>query len=279
MKNILLLTDFSENSWNAIEFALSYFKKARCNFYVLHVVESDVMFGADTPYVHNTGILEKAISVEARKKMEALFKRIERLPYNAKHNFISLVDSNFFLNSIKEHIEEKNIDLIVMGTKGASGLKGFVIGSNTGDVITRVKCPSLIIPEDAQYTKLKEIAFATDYNLLYNANILDTLLELSVMNKAAIRVLHVAKRNEKLSSDQIENKELLQGYFKDHEHSFHTVTNNKLEAAIECFTESRDVDMIAMVAKNINFFQQIFFRPTVETISYHTRVPFLVLHE
>ncbi|WP_299528057.1 universal stress protein, partial [uncultured Lutibacter sp.] len=37
MKNILLPTDFSENSWNAIKYALELYKKTACNFYLLHV--------------------------------------------------------------------------------------------------------------------------------------------------------------------------------------------------------------------------------------------------
>ncbi|WP_245726521.1 hypothetical protein [Pricia antarctica] len=63
------------------------------------------------------------------------------------------------------------------------------------------------------------------------------------------------------------------------EHGFHSLTGTKLETAVQAFTESRDIDMIAMVAKNLNFFQRILFRPEVEKISYHTKVPFLVLHE
>ena len=61
--------------------------------------------------------------------------------------------------------------------------------------------------------------------------------------------------------------------------SFHFLTNNNIEDAVQCFVESRDIDMIAMVAKNLNYFQRILFMPTVEEISYHSDVPFLVLHE
>ena len=48
---------------------------------------------------------------------------------------------------------------------------------------------------------------------------------------------------------------------------------------MQCFVESRNVDVIAMVAKNLNYFQQILFHTKVEEISYHTDIPFLVLHE
>ena len=65
----------------------------------------------------------------------------------------------------------------------------------------------------------------------------------------------------------------------DKKHSFHRITNKKIEAGVQCFVESRNINMIVMVAKNINLFQRILFRPTVEEISYHIEIPFLVLHE
>ena len=74
-------------------------------------------------------------------------------------------------------------------------------------------------------------------------------------------------------------KEFLDNYLVDIDHSFHTLSGNQLEAAVQAFTESRDIDMIAMVAKNLNFFERILFRPDVEKISYYVKVPFLVLHE
>ena len=279
MKNILFPTDFSENSWNALAYALPFFEKKRCNFYLLNVCRPPAYISGDMPYAPASDIVEKTVISPARTEMDKLLKRINKLSYNVKHNFVRLIEYNFLIDAVKNTVEEKDIDLIVMGTKGASGLKGKILGSNTGDVITRIQCPTLIIPEKAQYTKPKEIAFPTDYNLLYNIRILDNLLETGNAFDAAIRVLYVAKKDEKLNTEQQENKELLQGYLKGLEHSFHQLTNNNLEDAIQCFTESRGIDMIVMVAKNLNYFQQIFFKPTVEEISYHTEIPFLVLHE
>ena len=82
-----------------------------------------------------------------------------------------------------------------------------------------------------------------------------------------------------MSEEQLKNKDFLQDYLLDVDHNFHSLTGTKLETAVQCFTESRDIAIISMVAKNLNFFQRILFRPAVEEISYHTKVPFLVLHE
>lgn len=124
-----------------------------------------------------------------------------------------------------------------------------------------------------------EITFPTDYYLGYDLKVLNTLVEMVNLNNSILRVLHISKKGEELSEEQLKNKEFLNDFLKDIEHSFHSLTGTDLEAAVQCFTESRDIDMIAMVAKNLNFFQRILFRPKVELISYHTDIPFLVLHE
>ena len=109
--------------------------------------------------------------------------------------------------------------------------------------------------------------------------ILNSITELAKMYNATVRILHIAKKDEILTDSQIENKEFLNNFFMDEKHSFHRLTNKKIEEGVQCFVESRDIDMIIMVEKNLNLFQRILFKPTVEEISYHIEIPFLVLHE
>ena len=108
---------------------------------------------------------------------------------------------------------------------------------------------------------------------------LDQISQILEQSLASLRIIHVKKKEEELSSEQKENKELLEEFFHEHPLSFHYLTNSKLEDAIQCFVESRGVDLIVMVAKHLNYFQQILFHTKVENISYHTDIPFLVLHE
>jgi nucleotide-binding universal stress UspA family protein len=280
MKNILLPTDFSENSWNAIVYALQYFEKSNCSFYLLHVNRLSNFVTGDTPYIPTEETIENLYTIPAKKELRHLLKRIaKQFPKHKNHKFYSLTDYNFFIESIRKHVIEKNIDMIVMGTKGASGLKKIVVGSNTGDVITKVQCTTLVIPENAKFTKINEVAFPTDFALSYDLRILQPISEILETYNSSLRILHISKKGEKLNLDQQKNKELLEDYFNDDDYTFHFLTNKKIEAAVQCFVESRDTDIIVMVAKNLNYFQRILFLPTVEEISYHTDVPFLVLHE
>jgi len=279
MKNILIPTDFSENSWNATKYALQFYKDVKCNFYILHVTLIPTYVGGETPMYPSSNVLETTILKQAKIELKKLTTKINELYPNSNHNFFSVSNYDFFIDSVKTQIEEKKIDLIIMGTKGATGFNEVVIGTNTGDLITKVKCPVLIIPEEASFKPPKEIAFPTDYHIFYQPIILNNISEFTEMHHSSVRILHIAKKDETLTTFQKENKHYLQDYFSEEKHSFHRITNKNIEDGVQCFVESRNIDIIIMIAKNLNLFQRILFKPTIEEISYHTEVPFLVLHE
>ncbi|MGB1312579.1 universal stress protein [Bizionia paragorgiae] len=280
MKNILLPTDFSKNSWNAINYAIQFFQNQKCNFYITHINnESAAMTSGMPPNLDNKD--RDAIQLKhSELKMRELIERIENLPLNRKrHNFYTLLEKSPFIDGIRKIIDQKEIDFIVMGTKGASSLEKIILGSNTADVLTKVKCNTLVIPENATYIRPKEIALPTDFTLSHNLHILDPLSEILEEFNSALRILHISKYKEDLNKDQIQNRELLDEYFHQQQHSFHYSTESKVEIGIQNFVENRSINMICMVAKNINYFQKILFHSKVGSISYHTDIPFLVIHE
>jgi hypothetical protein len=280
MKNILLPTDFSDNSWNAIEYALNFYQNSSCNFYLLHINTISNVVEGHSPYIQPQELIENVYTKPSKIKLRQILKRIlENFSNNKNYKFYTLTDYNFFIDSIRKHVTDRHIDMIVMGTKGASGIKKIIIGSNTGNVITKVQCPTLVVPENAKYSSIDEIAFPTDYALNYNLKTLQPISEILETYNSSLRIVHISKKGAILNSSQKKSKELLEDYFSSNEHSFHFLTNNKIEDAIQCFAESREINMITMVAKNLNYFQRILFLPTVEEISYHTEIPFLVLHE
>ncbi|MBM1106577.1 universal stress protein [Aurantibacter crassamenti] len=282
MKNILMPTDFSENAWNALLYAKQLFKNTKCNFYIVHV--SDFI---DSPM--NTAFYEEGengqtqeLVESSKKQLTNLLRKIENNISNKNHNYIGLHEHGFFLETIKEHIAQKKINLIVMGTTGVTGMRKRIIGSNSGDVITKVKCNTLIIPKGVVFSVPQEVAFPTDYNIFYSHNILDAITEMLGLCEGNIRVMNVSKADRELTITQQKNREYLFDYLNetfDKNNSFHTITNKSVNAAIQCFVESRDIDMIIMVAKNLNFIQQILFDSLTEKVSFHTSVPFFVIHE
>ena len=279
MKHILIPTDFSDNAWNALVYGISFFKKTHCTFHIVHINAINTNSSGEAAMYVSPDLLEKTILAESREKLKVLIKKVERLPLNTKHYFKTQAIYGFLTDQLKDQVKEKNIELIIMATKGSSGLKAVSIGSNTGNVITKVPCTIMAVPESATYESVKEIGFPSDLNLAYEIKVLDTIKDIILLKKSALRLLYISSKGEELNTNQIKIKNLLLDYFKETECTFHEVTGKKIDESVQCFTESRNLDMLIMVAKNLNFLESILFRPTVERISYHTKVPFLVIHE
>ena len=282
MKNILIPTDFSENAWNALKYAQKLFEPSKCNFYLLHVSAFiDYPVSPVSPE-NNEGKEINEFKLLSKEQLNNLQNQVEATFTNTNHMYFGIHEHGFFLESIKKNIDEKKIDLIIMGTKGATSMRKRIIGSNAGDVITKVKCNTLIIPKGVAFSVPQEVAFPTDYNIFYSHKILEAVSEMLRLCQGNIRVMNVSRIDNHLTKTQEKNQEYLFDYLNEtfpKNSSFHTITNKRVNNAIQCFVESRNVDMIIMVAKNLNFIQQILFDSLVEKISFHTKVPFFVIHE
>ena len=280
MKKILLPTDFSANSKNAIRYAIELFREDACEFILLNVYRVPYVTSPDLTYFDQQNLvhLETSLRESAQINLKKLVEEFKP-DCGKNHRFKTISEYNFLVDAVKNILKKEEIDLIVMGTKGATGAKEIFMGSNTGDLIMKVDCNLLAVPENVSYKEPKEITFPTDYLIHYKPADLDYLISIAQRHDATIRVLHV--QNEELTKNQKKNrdqlKDLLIGKVK---HEFYTLTNADFDTALNCFTQSRgDVDMIAIIARHYGFFERLFFRPKVEELSFHTKVPLLVLHE
>uniref|UniRef100_UPI0030D74712 universal stress protein n=1 Tax=uncultured Planktosalinus sp. TaxID=1810935 RepID=UPI0030D74712 len=258
-----------------IVYALSFFKKCKCTFYLLHVNEIN---GASKKTVATKAIPLQS-DQEIKNQLHALVEKIEATSLKGKHLFFTLAGKGTIVETIRDEVEDKHIDLIVMGTKGNSGIKKLAVGSNTTDVINKVKCSTLVIPEKAQFTHIDHLALPTDYSIFFGPRILETVSDILDLFEAKLHVFHLAKSDEHVLGEMLQNKELLEDYFSDNKHEFHTVTNKNLDIAIQECIDAHQIKMITMVAKNIHFFQQLFFSSKNNATTYQNEIPFFVLHD
>jgi len=276
-RKILLPTDFSKNSKNALQYAIELYKNEECDFYILNVFYV-IGFATDNMLVPEVGEIAYKSSKETSE--EGLLKTLNYFQKKnlSRHKFFSISKFNSLLNSIDEVVEEYNIDMIIMGTQGVTNAKGIIFGSNTVMVMEKERnCPVLAIPSEVNFSKPKEIVFPTSYEKPYNKEEINYLIEIANMNKAAIRILHV-NGDEPFTETQENNKKQLIVYFEGLEYSFHTIYNVELQIALDCFVQSRDSDMVAFINKKHGFIDTIFTRHLVQELGYKSRVPVLTLH-
>ncbi|WP_026452429.1 universal stress protein [Aequorivita capsosiphonis] len=279
MKNILIPTDFSENAHNAIRYALDYFADIPVNFYILHVSPKETSHTEEYEgFLESDSDMQTLNNTSSQLKEEINTCRISAV--NPNHNFFPIEEESNLVESIRTQIAEYEIDYILMGTKGESKMSGNEMGSNTCEVITKVKCPIMVIPENARFRGIKNIAFVTDYNCIYRNKVISTLSETLELYNTPLRILHVKSLTTGgLTNSQTDNKGFLHYFFKEKKHSFHFIENKSLETGIQDFVETWEISLISIVAKNLNFIERLLLKPAVKAVSYQTYVPFLVIHE
>lgn len=277
MKNILLPTDFSDNSWNAIKYAIQLFKDETCTFHLLNTY---------TPIIYNVEYvlgypaqfgLGDAIRETAQENLNDLTTKISQtFAKNPKHKFNSIARFDTLVSGIKEYISEHTIDLIVMGTKGATGAQEILFGSNTVHVFKEIKCPVLAIPSDFKFEKPLEILFPTDLEVDYSFFKIDILKQIALDNNSRVNALHVSTGND-LSFKQINSQLKLESLFKGISYLFHDYECMNVTEAINKFQIKAKVNLLAMINNKHSFFENLFFKSTLNQIGFHLKVPFLVI--
>jgi nucleotide-binding universal stress UspA family protein len=276
MKKILLPTDFSENAFNASSYALQLFAQDECTFYLLHTY---------TPVASNAGMLVNAYSAlqleevtrdAAIHSMDVLEKKLRKEYPNPKHTFVKITTFNLLVSEIVACVKEYKIDLIVMGTQGATGAKEIFIGTHTMFTIKKVKCPVIAVPSGYKFELPKEILFATDYRFYPRNKYLRFLKKFCISHDSKLNLLNAFFGNP-LDADQLKMKAYLDDYFQKISHLFHIVEGSDIANAIKVFQEKQKINLLVMIHNKHGFFENLLFKPVINEMVYHTNVPFLVM--
>jgi len=281
MKNILLPTDFSDNAWNATKYAIELFKDEECVFHLLNTYTPAIASSRFMATSLSGGELEDGVRSNSERGLKNVLNKINKTNKYPGHSFKAISSFSLLVDEIKEIVEKKAIDLIVTGTKGASGLDEVFMGSNTVRIIKSVKnSPVLAIPQFFEYVKPSEIAFATDFNRFYSQSELQPMIDLAHTFKATIRIVHVQYEIKALTEIQQFNLNMLRKYLSECEYYLHTVSElNSVSKTLEVFAEELDIHLLAMLNFQHSYMEKMTREPVVKRLAFHTQIPLLVIPE
>ncbi len=276
MKNILVLTDFSDNAYNALFYVSKLFNRNECSFFLLNAYEER---SSRTGKLLNGG--EEVLTLAKRKSKEGLenvFHKINLDNPNPKHQYQKLSKNMDLMTSVKKTIKEFKIDLLVLGNKGITSLVSVFWGSTTTKVMTTIKaCPILAVPADKEFTAPSEIALATNYKRTFDAEVMAPVRFMTSLCNAAIRIVHI-NEEKRLSKFQESNLNTLITYLKPLEHTIHWMPNfTSKTKAIQVFLDELNIGMLAMINYEHSFLELLLREPVIQKMTFHITIPFLVI--
>ncbi len=276
MRKILIPTDFSDNAFNAAKYALELFKYDISEFYIMHAYQDYIY--TDKALLSRAVLDEvtQAISNNSKKQLDNTLKQIKEISPNPRHTYKIISSNATLVDEADKIVEEKEIDIIVMGTKGKRNDKKLTFGSQTLQVLKYVQCPVLAIPENYKYTQPRRILFPTNYMIPYSRRELKLLCEILASYRSVVDVLYIAK-SENLSLRQEDNRDFIKEELCKNEINFKTIKSKKTTSTIFSYIKEKHADMLVMVNTRHSFLENILFQSTIDEISLDLDIPFMAL--
>ena len=270
MKKILVPCDFSESAIQAYKFAMNLAALSHAEVLVLKVIDIPFIYETSlgsTPEYFDPGIFND-LEVDANNNFERLktkHPRKEMVTFSTLRGAVTV--------TINQFAEEHKIDLIVMGTTGASGLKEYWIGSNTEKVVRYSHVPVLAIRKSFDLSKIKNIVFPTTLHLDQN-DLISRVKDLQSFFSAKLHLLLVNTPNNMLrTKDEMDLMEEFAKHYKLNNYTLNTRNDFNEQDGIMNFAHETKADMIAMGTHGRRGLAHLFMGSVTEDIVNHVDCP------
>lgn len=269
MKKILVPTDFSKQAENALKVAAQLAKKHKSEIYLLHMLELPLNL-VDQANTKGSSLPESIYF------MKLAHKRFEEVLSSSYLKGIKVFETVLFKNTfegITEVGEKNKVDLIIMGSHGASGFKEMFIGSNTEKVVRTSKIPVLVIKNDHEKFAVKNFVFASDFSSEIK-NPFKEALKFAESVKAKMHLVFINTATNFLTSQ--EATEVMENFIKGLDITNYTLNiynDTTVEKGILNFAQSIDADMIGMATHGRKGLAHFFNGSVSEDLVNHAKRP------
>lgn len=272
MQKILAAVDFSEASFNAVNYAAYLANAFNSKLVVVHAYNNTDAID-DLPL---TEVFDSADDLETanlnylKTQMDGLVRK-----YTVKIN--GIIKKGKPVSVIKKVVADEKISLIVMGMKG-KGQSNSIFGSTTIGMVGKTEIPIIVVPEKATYQPLQNMVVAIDLKDKKPVSRFKVLNELIKKYDPFLHILNVQKKGQELDAEMLSAKMRSGLIWDKYNHSFNIIENDDVESGINKFLKSHPADMLAMVAKKHNLLERVFEKSHTKAMTRQTKIPLLVMH-
>jgi nucleotide-binding universal stress UspA family protein len=273
MKTIVVPTDFSKCAQNALIYALDLAVAADARVVLLHVVFPNY----NTENNVYEGMWIDDYIAQREKALKDLAHKIGRKPAWKSVRLDPVVTVGFPVPEVARCAEEINADMIIMGTTGATGLRGIFLGSTANGVISRTRIPVCTIPSKASFRVDNNVVFATDFRMRVDKHSLEVLQSALKAQNGFLKIMHVLDKPG-VEPDKAREATLSQK-LEGIPHDFHYLHNTDIAQAVSNYLDATDASMLVTISHDHSLLHRLFYESVTRKLAHRARVPMLVLHD
>jgi nucleotide-binding universal stress UspA family protein len=273
MKKILVATDFSSCAANAMEYAMHMARVLKIEVHVIHAIGT-------TEGVFNNTYNALYIEDYYKNKRQALAEWAQTFSDRTELSEVpvqTVAEVGSVSTVLSKYMSENEIELLVMGTMGGTGIAG-LFGSNTSVMVEKTKTPMLIIPLESKFSMEPVITLATDFASDFSTKDISALNELlEALGSDRLTVLNVVEGPDWKKNESGEDK-LKKSINTTRLDFIYIKESNPIEGIMH-FVVSNNTDILCVVKRHHNIVYRIFNKSTVNQVMNRTIKAILVLHE
>ncbi|MBX0289077.1 universal stress protein [Hymenobacter sp. HSC-4F20] len=280
MKNLLVPTDFSSTAHHAFEVALQIAQRTGGNITLMHVVElpESARFASTGGLAGGGGLNDvytlKLLQVVKHRMHELMAEAHRTAPGMVVHDVIHTAS---FEDAMLDAIQERQIDLVVMGAKDHNSWEHFFTGSRTEHIVRLAPCPVLTVKHPTPHFEVRHIVFASDFSAEADLAVRSLRQVQEVFPEALLHLLDVVPdptRSEAtlMRIHRFADRHQLTHYEPDVFHAPNASTG------IPRFAEQAHADLVVMLTHGRTGLGHLFQGSISENVALHAAPPVLTFH-
>ena len=271
MVNILVPTDFSDLSRVAIDYAIKVANKLNGNITLLYVVNMVQPTHASMWFKFKS--FERELVKHAKEDFEILLKEVSKNNKTRKPIKYKISRGTSFSSIVKKESKRLHTGLIVMGARGASGLKHVLMGSNTESIIDISHVPVLAVPELGEFKSFKNIVYAVDINHLEEE--LKALLPYARFFDSNVHMFLITSSEKNIKAIEEKIYKATVGKIMYNKFTVKVAVSRNIDTAIESYVEEIKADLLTTFTHEHNFYEKLFNRSITKKMRFQSNVPLL----
>jgi nucleotide-binding universal stress UspA family protein len=278
MKTILIPVDFSDSASAAIRYAAALATFIKATKLVLYNTYSIPIPGTATTTSDMSFSFVETDSLRKLSEDElAKSKTLAMSLCSPEIEIETISDYGFVEQQINDTINKTHADIIVMGMEDMGALEEALAGSTAIHGVHHTQIPVLLVPPDAVWQPVKNIAWACDYKNLNKSTPVWNIKPFLQATQAQLHVVHNDPAHKQSGEAIAENEQQIKEWFTGTDITFALLEEKDLKEAINHYVASNHIDMLIAIPKKHSWLEGLFSTSHTKQLAFSAHVPVLCM--
>ncbi|MEQ7802097.1 universal stress protein [Pedobacter sp. ASV1-7] len=276
VKNMLVLTDYSNEASNAAKYATELAQQLNTQkIFLYHSYESIALPATSFAPISGFPMESHDSSLKNINKLKSELEETDAL----KAEIEVRTDERELIYGVNTLVQQLYIGLVVAGITGKNTLERVLIGSNTLSLVKECLAPLLIIPSVARFEPIKTIVFACDLKRVSEATPVLAIKTFLQSLGAKLLILNVDSEGKHFTTDTLKEMSQLHEFWDEHEPEYHYIDHSDTAEGIMGFAKEKGAQLVITVPKLYGFLESLFHSSLTRKLTFNSYLPLLLFRE